>query len=165
MYTSEIYIRTLSIKVSPGSINLCLLPNVGEAQVRYWKKGILQPINCRWNHSLIFYRQMFWWSLSWRSIKLLYLDSSKVIPRKTAHTTNGRIKEVCKKNGKKNTHYSPFNAICKQTIPSHPPFFSSPEHPNPENQEKKWYFFIPKTSTSGFTCILSIDSLLTSANV
>ena len=120
MYTSEIYIRTLSIKVSPGSINLCLLPNVGEAQVRYWKKGILQPINCRWNHSLIFYRQMFWWSLSWRSIKLLYLDSSKVIPRKTAHTTNGRIKEVCKKNGKK-THI----------IAHLMPFVNKPFHPTP----------------------------------
>lgn len=39
--------------------------------------------------------QIFWWSLSWRSIKLLYLASSKVMPLNTAQTIYGRIKDVC----------------------------------------------------------------------
>ena len=44
-----------------------------------------------------YYRQMFWWSLSWRSIKLLYLALSKVTPLNTAHTIYGRIRDVYQK--------------------------------------------------------------------
>ena len=43
------------------------------------------------------YRQMFWCNLSCNSIKLLYDASSKVISRKTAHTTNGRIWAVSRR--------------------------------------------------------------------
>lgn len=39
--------------------------------------------------------QRFWWSLSCRSMKLLYRASLKVTPRSTAHTTYGLICLVC----------------------------------------------------------------------
>ena len=39
-------------------------------------------------------RQMFWWSLSCRSMKESYRAWSNLIPRSTAHTTNGRTRSV-----------------------------------------------------------------------
>lgn len=47
-----------------------------------------------WNAGLT-HLQRFWWSLSCRSMKLLYRASLKVTPRSTAHTTYGLICLVC----------------------------------------------------------------------